>query len=478
MKRPRGRTILQVSAPLVAIATLMLGLRVGAKDAVRAAVVHGAMPGKHANGEKTRLAWQLVTFLDDRGVKETIAVKDLEVVARSKNDVARWKGSTNEDGIAEVELLLDGLAPYDDVFLEVKAPGDPMPLAAGHVEWEKQPSPPPITPERVPPNKKSGPIDLSVVIQGGRLVTGFATPLWVHATPEAIAGAGLTIEVEPEPGLRADAKTVTACANGWAEIPLVAEAHVTGTKLLATSASHPETKGEWFGALPVAAGAFYPSIDPVLPARKEATAVLIAPNPRNVVYAEIDTIHSWGSMVQRVFAAALHVGVEPGDPTPRAKMAIPPLEPGSYWLVVSGEPRGAEHLSGATITRPFFVREKNMYVACEDGPDLAQRSPPTDGFPRWIALDGLPARSAGNRGKHRLGLLIAMVALTAAGLLEAILLAAASREARVQLQLAELDEGVDPEKVTAKPPGGGLAVAILAAVLGFALLAALLFTKS
>jgi hypothetical protein len=473
MKRPSGRTVLQVSAPLVAIATLMLGLRVGAKDAVRAAVVNGALPGKHAQGEKTRLAWQLVTFLDDRGVKETIAVKDIEVVARSKNDVARWKGSTNEDGIAEVELLLEGLAPYDDVFVEVKAAGDPVPLAAGHVEWEKQPWPTPPTPQMVPPNKKSGDVDLTVVIQGGRLVTGFATPLWVHARPEAVAAAGLTIDVEPEPGLRADTKTVTACANGWAEVPLVAEAHVTGAKLLATSTSHPETKGEWFGALPVAAGAFYPSIDPVLPARTEATAVLIAPNPRNVVYAEIDTIN------ERVFAAALHVAVEPGDPTPRAKMAIPPLEPGQYWLVVSGEPRGAEHLSGATITRPFFVREKkNMYVACEDGPDLAQRAPPADGFPRWIALDGLPARSAGNRGKHRLGLLIAMVALTAAGLLEAILLAAASREARVQLQLAELDEGVDAEKVTAKPPGGGLAIAILAAVLGFALLAALLFTKS
>ena len=98
---------------------------------------------------------------------------------------------------------------------------------------------------------------------------------------------------------------------------------------------------------------------------------------------------------------------------------------------------------------------------------------------RGVALDGLPARSAANKFRHTLGLLIGVVSLLAAGILETLLLIAASREARIALQLAELDDD-DPTalKVTAKPPGGGLVVTLLIAVLGFALLAVLLVTKA
>lgn len=44
--------------------------------------------------------------------------------------------------------------------------------------------------------------------------------------------------------------------------------------------------------------------------------------------------------------------------------------------------------------------------------------------------------------------------------------------------LADLDgPDADRDRVTAKPPGGSLAIALLLAVLGFALLAVLLFVK-
>jgi hypothetical protein len=184
--------------------------------------------------------------------------------------------------------------------------------------------------------------------------------------------------------------------------------------------------------------------------------------------------------------------VEPGDPTPRARFALPPLAPGLYWLVVSGEPRGAERMAGAAVARTILVGDGrsglddaggdsglavDVHDACSLGPWLAQR--PAPGFPRWTAVDGLPARSASNLFRHRLGLAIGIVSLLAAGILETLLLIAASREARVSLQLAELDED-DPAatKVTAKPPGGGLVVALLIAILGFALLAVLLVAKA
>ena len=74
--------------------------------------------------------------------------------------------------------------------------------------------------------------------------------------------------------------------------------------------------------------------------------------------------------------------------------------------------------------------------------------------------------------------MIGLVSLLAAGIIETLLLVAASREARVAMQLAELDED-DPAaaKVTARPPGGGVVMAVLVAVLGLALLAVLLVAK-
>jgi hypothetical protein len=232
--------------------------------------------------------------------------------------------------------------------------------------------------------------------------------------------------------------------------------------------------GKWFGALPVAPGAFFVSVPRTLPEGKATEAVLIAPNPRHVVYAELDDEKG------RVAAGALAVGVEPGDPTPRARFPLPPLAAGLHWLVVSGEPRGAEHLGGATIAKPLLVGHADGVDAdrpCSVGPWLAQH--PASGFARWVALDGLPQRSAANRGRHRLGLGIGLVALLAAALLEAILLVAGARGARDALQrrMAALEGGAEASRVTAPPAGGGLAVALLVAVLGFALLAALVVTK-
>jgi hypothetical protein len=490
MKRPA----VMVLVPLVAILTLMIGLRVGAGEAVRAAVIFGAPPGHPGPDGKTPLAWQMLTVLDDRGVKETIPMKDLVVVARSNGHEARWTGASNVDGIAEIALAIEGLAFGDPVDLEVRAGGDPTPIAQGRVEWrdvagarlgpdagslggEQH-----VQPRRAAqPTARSGAIGLDVVVEGDRLIAGFPTSLWVRATPPpGISRAGLVIEIDPEPGLLADRTKATTCSDGWAELPVTAQAHVVGAGVVAHAPSRDSANaptGKWFGALPVAPGAFFVSMPRVLPAGAPSTVVLIAPNPRDVVYAELDDTRG------RVAAVALPVVVEPGDPTPQARFELPPLSPGLHWLVVSGEPRGAEHLAGAAVAKTILVGNAvpeepriNVQEACSIGPWLAQR--PAPGFSRWVALDGLPARSAENRFRHRLGLAIGLIALLATGILETLLLIAASREARIALQLAELDDD-DPAamKVTAAPPGGGVLVGVLIAVVGLALLAVMLIAK-
>jgi hypothetical protein len=486
------RTILKIAAPLVAVLTLMIGLRIGAGEAVRAAVVYGAPPGHPAPGGKTRLAWQLLTFLDDRGVKETIPMSGLEVLARANGREARWTGASNGDGIAEIALELEGLAYGDALDLEVRVLGEKAPLAAGRVTWGGA-KPDEAAAERAMtaasavgarPTVRSGAIGLDVVIEGARLVAGFPTSLWLRVTPPpGTAKGGIVIEADPEPGLLAGRERATTCAAGWAEFPMTAQAHVTGAGFVArlgadggAGAHDGRATGKWFGALPVAAGAFFISAPRVVKEGEPSTVVLIAPNPRDVVYAELDDTRG------RVAAAALPVATEKGDPTPRARFELPPLAPGLHWLVVSGEPRGAERMAGAAVSKAFMVGDGvvagvDVHDACSVGPYLAQR--PAAGLARWVALDGLPARSASNLFRHRLGLGIGLVSLLAAAILETLLLVAASREARIALQLAELDEDDDAaaEKVTAATPGGGVVVAVLIVVLGLALLAVLLVAK-
>ena len=475
--KPRTRTALVVLAPIVSVATLMIGLRVGAGEKVRAASVFAAPPGRPAApGAPTPLAWQILTYLEDRGVRETIPIEDLSVVARARGKEARWTGASNADGIAEPPLAIADLTTGDPVEIEVRSASESEPLARGAVGWhDVRWGSEPGAAERAAarPSRREGALGIDVLVEGERLVVGFETTLWIHVT--GADPAKVALEVKPEPGLLVEGTPRLAC-DGWAEVRGVAPAHVIGVQI---DARGDGPSGLWFGALPVAPGAFFVGMPRVIEAGKGAEAVLVAPNPRNVVYAEIDDTHG------RVLAAALPLVVDATDPVPRARLPIPALAPGLHWLTVSGEPRGAERLAGAAIARPFLVVSANGVgetdgvragEACSVGPWLARR--PATGFPRWLAIDGMATRGAPNRARHRLGLFIGLVSLLAAAILEVLLLTAASREARAVLLLADLDDPAAPRtEVTARPPGGGLAVAILVAMLGFTLLAALMIAK-
>ena len=74
--------------------------------------------------------------------------------------------------------------------------------------------------------------------------------------------------------------------------------------------------------------------------------------------------------------------------------------------------------------------------------------------------------------------MIGVLSLLPPAVVETLLLVAASREARLALQLAELDGGdAGAAKATARSPGGSVLMGVLIAVLGLALLAVLLVAK-
>src|SRR5579872_2401206 len=89
-----------VLAPFVAMAAVAVGLRVGAPDAVLAAVVVAAP----ASGAGTGLAWQVAAVQDQGAMRTPLAGIALELRAHAGPAEALWSGWTNRDGVAEALL--------------------------------------------------------------------------------------------------------------------------------------------------------------------------------------------------------------------------------------------------------------------------------------------------------------------------------------------------------------------------------------
>ncbi len=432
-----------IVTPLVAMAALATGLRIGASGSMRAAVVYSAPPARGSNV----LAWQVQTILDDRGAREAIAISDLVVTARHGKNAAEWRGASNGDGIAETRLDLPGVRPGDEVWLDVRS-GEAS-LAKGRAEWG--PAWNDIARSTwVRTSPKDGAIQLDVAPLGGKLAVGFPGSVWVRATDRATGKplSGVALEVEPEPGLEVTTPHLVTCGAGWAEIVATPTFHVVGMSL---HAKKDGADGLWYGGLPVAGGASHVAV-PMRIAPAEGRSIdVIAAGTRGAIYAEVDD----GS--GRAFAQVLAA--------PRGTLDLPPLGEGIHWIVTSNEPRGAESLGGSAVAQPVLVG-KITGDACETGALLAQSS--ATGFPRHLALDGLAGRREAIRTKDRLGVTIGLAALAVAAALETLLVLGSVRRMNADL----------PAAFTRRSPVGSVAIGLLAALLGFALLAALLLYRT
>ncbi len=459
-----ARKIVMLGAPLLAMATVALGLRVGAGSAMRAAVVHGAPRAARAS----TFAWQLGTFLEDRGVREAVAVRGLTVIARGENGAeAMWRGESNRDGVAEIRLDLPGVRDGARLDLEVRAEGEADALARGRVTWDLdgQRAPAEPAPSFVRPTRREGDVALDVAVFGERLAPEHPTPLWVRATDRATgrALAGVTIDAEAEPGLKLASSSAKTCDAGFAELSVVALHHVVG---IALHARTPEGKtGDYFAGLPVAAGAYAVNVPRVAPG-EEKVFDIVAPNARTVAYAEIDDNEG------RAFAQALPLAAN-GTAVPHAAFTVPPLTTGLYWLTTSGEPGGALELAGATVARPFWVSSDPALDDCQARSKLATLR--GAGFRRWIALDGFDGQRAAADARRMRGVILAVSSLAVAALLEVVLVLGSSRRAASDLaQVAlQLEPGVSHAPMR-RMRIGNVVVALLLVLLGFALMASLI----
>jgi hypothetical protein len=479
----RAERRLLVATPVAAIAAVALGLRLGAAGAVRAAVVYGAP----AAGAGTGLAWQVVTFDEDHGARQPVALPDVEVVARAAGGAqARWRGATNEDGVGEVQLALAAAAAAERLHLDVRAGG--RLLASGDV------SPPPAPRPKAPQSpwarfaRRDGDVALDVAVLGQRAAPGFAATVWVRARDAATRApvAGAVIEPESDSSFVPAASGVQTDARGWAQlvvtpvgfsVPMVLHARAAGGRA-----------GTWAGGLFVSPGAAQIVLPARVPPDEPPTIELTMPSMRTTAYVEIDDARG------RAWAAAVPLVAAAGG-MPHATVRAPVLAAGLYWAVAAGDPAGAARLGPATAARPFFVAATDD-AALAFGTDPDECAPPADAreaaravsvclalatptpIERWTALDGLSMQHARDAQRRARGLQVSLGAILVAVPLEALLLLRAATRARARLR-AVAQSGEAMAEHDAAPPrlvgrAWTVAVALLVALLGFALLAAFL----
>lgn len=473
----RGERLLLVATPMVAMATVGLGLRLGAGDAVRAAVVAGAP----LSGAGTGLAWQLVVFDEDRNLREPAAHLDVSVVARGPEGEARWAGQTNEDGVAEAVLPLTGR----DVHLEVRS-GKTL-LASGNAR-----TPPVVVREPADPAwarfaRREGAVSLDVAVLGQRVATGFPAHLWVRATLATQASAtplaGVSIEPLAETSFLPASPTAITDARGWAEVVATPVGHAVDVELRARA---PDGRtGLWVGNLYISPGAAQLAMDERVSPEQQPVIDVVVPTARTTAYLEIDDASG------RAWAAAVPVASEAGQ-LARATARGPRLAPGLYWAVCAEDPSGAASLGPGTVARPFFVAASDP-AALAFGTDATGCAPPADPrdtarvvseclalapaapTPRWTALEGFSMQHARDAERKARGRDVALGAIVVAIVLEALLLLRAARSSRAVLQQAADEAG---EELTPYPSAASRAwtvgISVLVALMGFALLAAFL----
>ncbi len=444
----RVERLLMVLTPAVALAVVVLGLRVGAGERVRAAMVYGA-PQSHAGVGQ---AWQLAVFDEERGVREPVRLDGVEVVARAGTSQVTWRLSTNEDGAAELALPLK------------QAPDLVQVTAGGKVLVTGRPVPGPA-PEPAGPlgawarfARRSGPVSLDVALLGQRAASGFPASIWIRAR-DASSGEpreGMAITVDSDPGLTPVEPKVTTDALGWAHmvvtpmgfvVPLVLHAEYAGARTGPPAAN----TGEWAGGLFISPGASRIDMqDRYAPGLPIALMVTV-PTVRKTAYVEIDDTagRAW----------AVTAPLPPSDTEmPRAALQAPPLAPGLYWAIAADDPTGAAKLGPGSIARPFFVANSDE-TALAFGTDPDSCVPPADiretarvlsaclalvYWPRSLAgrqLDGFAFQGVRNARRRAMGLSIALGAIVIAVILECLLLFRAATSSRARLRAASAENG-------------------------------------
>jgi hypothetical protein len=466
-----GERLLLVGTPFVAMMAVAAGLRVGAPEIMRWAVIDGAPASRAGTG----LAVQVAAFREEDGARSPLTATRLTVVGTVDRQTATWMGTTNSDGVGEASLPLPGWA---GVRLQARtgntllalgdaSPATPTPPGASYPTW-------------TPFARREGDVVLDVAMVGQRVSPGFPSTICVRATDRTTGTPRADAEIEAEddpswtrmgPGARTD-------SEGWTQIEVRAVGLAVSLGLRARARDG--RTGAWVGGLFVSPGSAGLETRARWSPDDEPRIDIVAPGPRATEYVEIDDARG------RAWAATV---TPTGDPTalPMATVHVPRLTPGLYWAVAAGDPVGASELGPSTTVRPFFVAASDE-AALALGTDPAgcaarrdAREASTALWPclalaaarpvaRWTAVDGLPAVVAKARARRSRGVRVAIGAIAVAALIEMALLLRMAAATRANFEID--GGGVARGSAGAIVRWWSIGIALLVGLLGLFLLAA------
>ncbi len=463
-----------IAVPLLALPATALVLRSFAPGPVHGARIEAAPPATDGS-----LAWQILTEVEDRGVREAVPLGNLTATLRGGFGERMWTGESNADGIAEVhfdKVVAPGSTaapePSPPLTLEVRA-GTEV-LASGPVTWSTATTPAAHT-AFLPTSVREGDLVLDVAVAGARLVAGFAVPPWVPVSSTRAPGSvnGIELKLAPEAGLELTRETLKTCGAGWAEVDATAIVHVAELGLEAHAADG--RTGRWQGGVPVAPGASFvalprnPQADHPLDLRLEIVGA------RSLEYVEVDDARG------RVTGAAVPLSLG-AEGRRHGAFTVPALDPAALanaWLVTSSEPTvtdtalSAATPGGSTLARP--LRPRTTPDACADAGNAA--SLVVGSFPRWTALDGFASRDRSPElHEARLARYLAMGILALAALIESFVILATTRAARARMhKLASAEDSLAASSISG-PSVLAVTLMIVVTWFGFGVLAALIAT--
>ncbi|MFO0665633.1 MAG: hypothetical protein U0174_16880 [Polyangiaceae bacterium] len=438
---PLTARILAGITPFLAAGIFVLGVRVGAHDALLGVILH--VP--HVSATATVVPIEVNVFEDDRTVRESKPNAHVSASASlcGKEHVLEADTGVHGDGVLAIPLEP---GCHDRTLLlriRVRNPAEPNAESA-HVFQEtirlpETPGAPPTPMAPIGRETADGPLTVTALTPA--LPAQEASSLWVRSRKGAIAN----LVVEPEGGLDIGKVSASGCDESVWEVRATPLFHVTGMKVTATFKDASQGTASWFGAIPVAKGTAAITLPSSI---KSATGLRVPfrfPGPRDSAYVAIDGPDGRHWETRQA----------PSEPA-----TLPTLNPGLYWLHIASEPLQAAERPQVS-TKPFMV---STMTECEAAIDLMNRAGSMDVAKTDGIYEGLPRDAA---AKHRLGLFIAMFGLALGLAIEILVLTSVRSSKLVDIEGASLLQSQKRSVIAG----------ILFSALVFSLLATLLWVK-
>ncbi len=470
----RLRTVLVLLVPIVAVLCVVMGLRLGARGAVRAADVYVSAPAP----ESEAFFLEVLVSSDDRGVKEPAVLRGLQATVDQCGTRTDATVDTNSHGVALVRVPWQGKdhGPACARRVTLRHPEETSPLADGVIAFPA-PVPPPVPADGVRPTKRDGALRVELFTPEGKLPVDADGELWVRISKDG-APQSASLEIESE-DVEVPKGTLVTCTNGFVRVPVKPRFPIAGVSVHA----HAEKGvfGDWFGPLPTLPGATRARLEG--DGEHAGTLVLHPAGPRPALYGKVYGAHG----LLDAFAV-----VPEGDGDVRVPA---PSLPGDrvLWLAVSSDPfvtlsaEGESRVSRSALARSEVrVGTKAAPMPCLFGPRLVEEGGTP--VPRSVrVLEGLSTRRAVDDARRAKGWLVALGGLLGGALAEILLLVLGARRAARDMAAFEA-AAADVDGSDAPAVGGGgasgrrelllqLTFGVCFALLAFSFLAALLLLK-